>query len=204
MLLYNTDSWHYVLVLYVLGKNFFTERDTIDLDKSNKTKTFIWTRKPRVINFCPYCRAVLWSVMAFLFVKIWRLYPHKPKKEKTHEEIMKGMRRRNIAVRFIAGGINIALGIRNIFYQEYTIAAIQIGIGVALILIFQYPQWFVLPFRYLFKLFEKYWPKKKIKKQTMEKPVQSPSFIKTYLTENHDKFCPPVAFVDSNDTAVRV
>ena len=202
MLLYHTDSWHYLLVLYVLGKNFFTERDTIDYDKTNKTNTIVWTRKPRVINFCPYCRAVLWGVMAFPFVSIWRLFPHKPKKEKSHEEIMKGMRRKNILVRCFAGGINFALGIHRIIYEEYILGAIQIGIGVVLIIVFQYPQWFAPPLRYLFKFFEKLWPKKK-QKQKEEKPLKSPSFIKTYLTENHDKFCPPVAFVDSNDTEIR-
>ena len=204
MLLYHTNSWHYLLVLYVLGKNFFTEKDTIDFDASHKTQTIIWTRKPRVVNFCPYCRAVLYSSMVLPFIWIWRLYPHKPKKEKSHEEIMKSMRRRSIATRFIAGGINIALGIQKIFSEEYTIAAIQIALGLLLIIVLQYPQWFVPPFRYLFKLFEKYWPKKKEKKQKKEKPVESPNFIRTYLTENHDKFCPPVAFVDPNDTAVRV
>lgn len=203
MLLYNTDSWHYVLVLYVLGKNFFTERDTIDFHKSQKFKTVIWTRKPRVINFCPYCRAVLWSVMAFPFIALWRQFPHKPKKEKTHDEIMRNLKRKNIAIRFIAGGINIALGIGRLLQQEYAVAAIQIGIGIFLILVFQYPQWFAPPFRFLYKLFAKFWTKKKQKKQELQKPVKSPSFIKTYLTENHDKFCPPVAFVDPNDTEIR-
>jgi len=203
MLLYNTDSWHYLLVLYVLGKNFFTEKDTIDYGASHKKEIIVWTRKPRVVNFCPYCRAVLYSTMTFPLVWIWRLFPHKPKKEKTHKEIMKNMRRRNIVVRFIAGGINIALGIEKIFVAEYWMAAIQIGIGLVLILVFQFPQWFVPPFRFLYKFVKKYFLKKK-PKAVKEKPQKCPSLFKTYLTENHDKFCPPIAFVDPNDTAVRV
>ena len=116
---------------------------------------------------------------------------------------MKRMKRRGILIRFIAGGINIALGIARLFEGEYALAAIQIGIGVLLIFIFQFPKVFAAPFGILVKFFTKYWPKKK-QKPKQQKPVKSPSLIKTYFTEKHDVFCPPIAFVDPNDTKVRV
>ncbi len=203
MLLYHTNSWHYLLVLYVLGKNFFTENNDIDMDATTKANKIIWTRKPRVVNFCPYCRAIVLAVIIIPFVWIWRKLPHKPKKEKTHEEIMKNMKRKNIIIRSIAGGINIVLGVGKIFDGEYAIAAFQIGIGIILILLFQFAHWFLPPFRVLFKFLEKHWPKKK-QKVKQQKPVKSPSLIKTYFTENHEKFCPAIAFVDPNDTETRV
>ena len=54
MIHFNDNSWHYRLVLYVFGKNFFTERDTIDADIFDKTNNIVWTRKPKLVNFCHY------------------------------------------------------------------------------------------------------------------------------------------------------
>ena len=88
MIVFNTSSWHYKLVLYVFGKNFFTEKDTVDFDRYGKDREIIWTRKPKVVNFCPYCRGVLAAFWMIPFVFIWRKFPHK-KKELTHDEIMK-------------------------------------------------------------------------------------------------------------------
>ena len=202
MFVFDTSSWHYKIVLYVLGKNFFTEKDTIDYDQTEKRNTVIWTRKPRIVNFCPYCRAVLYSVVSFVFVWIWRQLPHKPKREKTHAEIMKSLRRKNIAVRCIAGGINIGLGLSKIPQGEYTLAAVQIIIGIALLFMFQFAHLMAPPFKILYKFIEKYWPEKKQYIPKNQKPNNS-NFLKIYLTENHDKFCPPIAFVDKNDTEIR-
>lgn len=203
MLQYNVTSWHFRLVMYVFGKNFFTEPDTIDLEATEKAMKLVYTRRPKVVNFCPYCRAVLCGTISIPFVYLWRKLPHKPKKEKTHAEIMKSMRIRNILVRSIAGGINIALGIGKIIEGEYALAIVQISIGVVLILLFQISHVFLPAFRILIKFLEKHWPEKKIKKYKAESP-KNPSLIKLYFTENHDKFCPPIAFVDPNDTEVRV
>jgi len=187
--------------MYVFGKNFFTEPDTIDVEASEKALKIVYTRRPKVVNFCPYCRAVLWGAISIPFVYIWRKLPHKPKKEKTHAEIMKSMRIRNILVRFIAGGINIALGLGKIIEGEYGMAILQISIGVVLILLFQIGHVFSPAFRIIIKFFERHWPERKKDKVKLPK---SPSLIKLYFTENHDKFCPPIAFVDPNDTKVRV
>ncbi len=203
MLQYNITSWHFRLVLYVFGKNFFTEPDTIDAKASEKALRLIFTRKPKVVNFCPYCRAVLFGTISLPFVYIWRKLPHKPKKEKTREEIMKSLKIKNILVRSIAGGINISLGIGKIFEGEYGFAILQITIGLVLIFVFQFAYVFSPGLKILVKFFEKHWPKKKIKKDKVKTP-KSPSLVKLYFTENHDKFCPPIAFVDPNDTEVRV
>ncbi|KKK55558.1 hypothetical protein LCGC14_3073370, partial [marine sediment metagenome] len=37
MLQFDTTSWHYRLVMYVFGENFFTEKDTLDFDAADKT-----------------------------------------------------------------------------------------------------------------------------------------------------------------------
>ena len=194
---------HYLLVLYVFGKNFFTERDSIDFTATEKKMSVVWSRKPRVVNFCPYCRAIFASIVCIPFVYVWRLYPHKPKKEKTHEEIMRSMKRRNILIRSIAGGINIALGIEKLVTGEYYFAAIQIGIGVILILAFQFAHVFSPILNAIVNFLTIYWPRKRYREKT-PKPVKSPSLIKTYITKKHDVFCPPIAFVDSNDTNIRV
>ncbi len=203
MFVFDTSSWHYKFVLYVLGKNFFTEKDTIDYDQTEKRNTVIWTRKPRIVNFCPYCRAVLYSVLAFVFVWIWKQFPHKPKREKTHAEIMASMRIKNIIVRSIAGGINIGLGLIKLAQGDYVLAAVQIIIGIALLFLFQFAHVMAPPFKILYKFIEKYWPKKKQQYTLKQKPIKNPNFLKIYLTENHDKFCPPIAFVDQNDTEIR-
>lgn len=203
MLQYNTTSWHFILVMYVFGKNFFTEIDTLNAEATEKAMRLVFTRKPKVVNFCPYCRAVLFGAIFLPFVYIWRKLPHKPKKEKTHEEIMKSLKIKNILVRSIAGGINIALGIGKIIEGEYGFAILQIVIGLVLIFVFQFAHVFSPGFKILVKFFEKHWPKKKIKKYKVKTP-KSPSLVKLYFTENHDKFCPPIAFVDPNDTEVRV
>ena len=203
MYIFDTSSWHYKFVLYVLGKNFFTEKDTINLDESEKKNIIIWTRKPRVVNFCPYCRAVLYSLITVPFVWIWKKLPHKPKKEKTHAEIMKSMRIKNILIRSFAGSINIVLGLSKIPQGEYALAAVQIAIGIVLIFLFQFAHVMAPGFRKFVKFIEKYWPKKKQYRPKKQKPIKNPNFLKIYLTENHDKFCPPIAFVDKNDTEIK-
>jgi len=139
-------------------------------------------------------------------VFLWRKFPHKEKKELTREEITKRMHRRNWIIRIVAGNFNIGLGVHKIFFVEgmpdLYIGLIQVGAGLFIIFMKQVFD-FVTPFlRKIIKLVEKYWPKKKDIKQEPEK-INNPSLIKTYLTTNHDKICPPVAFVDDNDTEVR-
>jgi len=221
MLQYNTTSWHFRLVLYVFGKNFFTERDSIDYDATEKTNTLVWTRKPKIVNFCPYCRGILWSALSLPFVFVWRLFPHK-KKQLTHEETMKRLNRRGNIMKSACGIIQFPLAALRIIDEDYITAAFQITFGVVLILMFitkssggtpiafQYfgppvKKYFVPFIRIVIKFIGKYWPKRKhTPKKDFIKKQKSPSLFKIYLIENHDKFCPPIAFIDPNDTKVRV
>jgi hypothetical protein len=220
MLQFNTDSWHYRLVLYVFGKNFFTEQDTLDFDECEKTGTLVWIRKPKVVNFCPYCRGVLWSTLSLPFVYVWRLFPHK-KKTLTHEETMKRLIRRGNIMKSLGGAIQFPLAALRIMDGDYVTAAVQIIFGVTLILMFISPGSDRTPIVYkylgppmkkylgpsisvILKFISKHWPKKKqMAKKEIIKP-KSPSLLMTYLETNHSKICPPVAFVDPNDTKVRV
>ncbi len=218
MLQFDTTSWHYRLVLYGFGVNFFTEKDNIDFDETEKTNKVVWTRKPKVVNFCPYCRGVLWSVLSLPFVYVWRLFPHK-KKVLTHEETMKRLNRRGNIMKSVGGSIQFPLAAIRIIDGDYIAGAIQMAFGVVLILMFiskdpgrtpiaiqylgpPFKKYFGPPIRVIIKFVAKYWPKKKhVPKKEIPK---NPSLLKTYFTENHDKFCPPVCFVDPNDTKVRV
>jgi len=194
-------------VLYVFGTNFFTEIDTLDHKATFKANTAVWTRKPRVVNFCPYCRAVLGATWMIPFVYVWRLYPHKEKKQLTHGQIMRRMKIRQILLLSIGGGINIVLGVSKLFHSDddYQIGIIQIGIGVGMIVGFQFAGKLALYLRKLVDFIVKDWPKKKV---NPEKVKKNPSFLKaylgTYLSTKHHKICPPVAFIDSNDADVRV
>ena len=44
----------------------------------------------------------------------------------------------------------------------------------------------------------------KREKKEDTKPSENPRLFLTYLRSNHSKVCPPIAFVDENDTEVRV
>lgn len=204
MLQYNNTSWHFRLVLYVFGNNFFTERDSIDVAATEKAKDLVFTRKPKIVNFCPYCRAILWGVLSLPFVFVWRKIPHKEKKPLTHKEIMRKMRIRSIIVRLFAGGINIGLGLPKVLAAanmvEFYLGLIQIVIGVFLIFMFPIGK-FLFPYILkLIKFVSKYLPEKKI----MSNKPQRPSLIMAYLHTKHLRICPPVAFVDPNDTETRV
>jgi len=207
VIVFNTSAWHYKLVMYVFGKNFFTEQDNVDLEQYEKDRTIVWTRKPKVVNFCPYCRGVLAAFWFIPFVYLWRKIPHK-KRELTHKEIIKRMNRRSFIVRLVCGGINIGLGIHRILFFDgifdLYVGILQIGAGVFIIFmknIFEFSAPFL---ERMIKFIEKYWPKEKqtLEEEIPEKP-KNPSLIKTYLATNHDKICPPVAFVDDNDSEIR-
>lgn len=192
------------MVLYVFGTNFFTETDTIDLDATLKANTAVWTRKPRVVNFCPYCRAVVGAAWMIPFVFIWRLFPHKKKKQKTHGQIMRRMKIRQMIVLSIAGGINIVLGILKFPDGEWGIGTVQISLGVVMLVGFHFGGKLSPYIVRLIEFIAKYWPKKKVKPEKVKNPSFLKTYVGTYLSENHHKICPPVAFIDPNDTDVRV
>ena len=223
MIHFNDDSWHYRLVLYVFGKNFFTERDTIDMDIYDKTKDIVWTRKPKVVNFCPYCRGVLWSALSLPFVYVWRsFFPHDPTKVMTHAETMRRMKIRGILIRSIAGSVQFPFALMNYLSGNYEIAIFQVFIGILIITTLalfpgnkriakffnsplnkQIRKILVMPFKYLWRLIDpiinyivKYFEEKDKNKVIKAK---NPNIVVTYLQSTHHALCPPVCFIDKID-----
>lgn len=205
MLLYHTNSWHYLLVLYVFTKEFFMETDGLDFkamdsqyNPQTKTEDFklIYKKKSRTVNFCPYCRAVLAASLMLPLVYLWRLYPHKPKPKKTHAQIMKGIRLKGWIARIAGSGINFALGIKNIIFIEndFTIIAglIQIGLGVALL---TGDRWAPQIIRWIIEHSPKRKHKVKAKKVSKE---NKPSEFAKKLHKKHEIICPPIFFIEEN------
>ena len=203
MLLYYTNSWHYLLVLYVFTKEFFMMTDGFDFkamdnqyNHQTKTEDFklIYKKKTRIVNFCPYCRAVLAASLMLPFVYLWRLYPHKPKPKKTHAQIMKSLHLRGWVARIIGCVINFVLGIKNIIFNEndftIVIGLIQFGLGLALL---SGHFWFPQIIRWIIKNS----PKIKYKIKKVNKDNKSSKFVKK-LYEKHEIICPPIFFIEEH------
>ncbi len=220
MLHFNTLSWHYRLVMYVFGNNFFTENDTVDMTEYRKSAKIVWTRKPKVINFCPYCRGVLWSVLSLPFVYVWRIFfPHDPTKELTHAQTMRRMKIRGILIRSIGGGIQFPFAVGNYLNGNYEGAIVNLAFGVGIIATFMFlpgnkrvhkflripinkriSKILVTPFKYLWMLIDpiiahivKYFEEKDKNK------TKNPNIIITYLHSKHSEICPPVCFIEKVD-----
>jgi hypothetical protein len=206
MLLYTTNSWHYQLVLYVFSKEFFMETVGLDFEAMEsqynphtKTDNFelIYKKKPRTVNFCPYCRAVVAGIVTLPFVYIWRLFPHKPKPKRTHLQIMKRLNRNSWIARGIGGGINFVMGGKNVVYAEeplmMLLGFVQIGIGMALI---TGHWWAPQVVRWIIE----HTPKRRKKlKPTKEQKPKKPSELAKKIHEKHDIICPPIFFVEEHE-----
>lgn len=233
MIHFNDKSWHYRLVLYVFGKNFFIEKDGLDFDAMEKLydpkqpreyhHRIIYKTKPKVVNFCPYCRGVLWSVLSLPFVYVWRIFfPHDPTKERTHAETMKRMKIRGMLIRSIGGSIQFPFGIANYLDGNYEGAAINFFIGFLIIGTFMFlpgnkriSKFFSSPVnKHVSKFFKtlykkclwpllkpivKYFQEKEEKK--IPKKARNPNIVVTYLKSTHHALCPPVCFIDKDDQA---
>jgi len=217
-----TDSWHYRLVLYVFGKNFFIEKDGFDFAAMDKQfgpnlptdyHKLIYKTKPKVINFCPYCRGVLWSALSLPFVYVWRIFfPYDPTKERTHAETMRRMKIRGILIRSIGGSIQFPIALMNYLNGNYIVAVANIAIGFLIIGTFLFlpghkrtQKILGAPFRYILLLIKpivnfigKYFEKKEEKKIQKKSP-KNPSIVVTYLQSKHHALCPPVCFIDKYD-----
>jgi len=219
---FDVRSWHFKLIMYIFGNNFFTKEE-FDMDATikkidensvkrlewDKTKSrkeedkeikdsLVYNQVSKTINFCPYCRAILFGSLMLPFVFVWRLFPHKKKEPLTHQQIMKRMNQRSWLIRICAGGINVGLGAPKLFSGEefeMYVGVIQIGIGISIIFM-NYIGNFLAPLIVkIIKYFEK--PEKPQK----EKPTKNPSLWSVYLHTKHEKICPVVKFVDSNYTS---
>ena len=109
MFVFNTSSWHFKLVLYVFEKQFFFKKQMDDKKLREKIKSIeeiarrkypnndkelskaifsckfhedenLFTYVPKPLNFCPYCRAVVLSIVLFPAVVISRLIPKRERK----------------------------------------------------------------------------------------------------------------------------
>jgi len=211
LIVFDINSWHYKIILYVWGEKFFLDTSEIDTKKlmdldSTKFQELSWKdyprlEKPRTINFCPYCRAIVGSVISLPFVYLWRKFPHKPHKERTHEEIMKASARRNLIIRLIGGGVNVGFGIQHIIDGNYEMAAIVIGIGIGVIFMFRIGK-LLKPltkriFDWQVRRMEKKLKNKKPKKE------RKPSLLLESIKAEHDKICPPVFFIDKTPQDMR-
>lgn len=206
MLLYNTDSWHYRLVLYVFSKDFFLETMGLDFkamdsqyatgDKSDEFK-FIYKKKPKTVNFCPYCRAVVAAIAFLPFVYLWRLYPHKPKPKRTHAEIMKSIRRKGWIARIMGASINVLFGIKNISSLEdgsVTIGIFQIILGASLL---TGHLWAPQVIRWLILHSPKWRRVSKPRDDTLKS--KEPSKLIQKIKSKHVVYCPPIFFIQKVD-----
>jgi len=158
---------------------------------------FIYKKKAKTINFCPYCRAVVAAITCLPFVYLWRLYPHKPKPKKTHAETMKSMNRKTLIIRIFAVSFLVAFGIKNIIFgmedNTYIIGITQLMISA---LIFSGYSWAPPMFRWII-LHSPKWERKH-KPEKIKKP-REPSKIMQKIQSKHDVYCPPIFFVEDID-----
>lgn len=189
-ILSNTSSWHYRLIVYVFTSEFFLEADGIDIkamDAVNMEKDFkiIYKKKPKTVNLCPYCRAVVGVVIMFPFIILWRLLPHK-KKIYTHQEIMKRSQKHSKIVRIAVAGVMGAFVVWHMSTGNYFFAGFYVGLVIFNLFSTQILTWVV-----------KKIPKRKFKIQSKES--KQPSKIVKIISEKHDLICPPIFFVDKTD-----
>ncbi len=148
-----------------------------------------YTFTPKRINFCPYCRAVVMSVMLFPFAVIKNLIPQRKKKPFD----IKKSRRNTKIIKIVVIGVFTVWGTVNLLQGDYLMAIFQYSVGS-----------FQLWGKYLFEYIAKWTAKREEKQENPPVLPKNPSLLLAYLKSNHSKVCPPVTFVENNDTAVRV
>ena len=138
MIVFDINSWHYKLILYTFGKNFFL--DTSELDwkaikeiDSTKLMDLTWENyprieKPKTVNLCPYCRAVVASTILLPLVFLWRLFPHK-KRDESRAAMMKRSDRNFKLVRCVVAGGFAAFGVWKIIHEDYGMGIFYIGLA---------------------------------------------------------------------------
>jgi len=199
MIVFDINSWHYKLILYTFGKNFFL--DTSELDwtaikeiDSTKLIDMSWNdypriEKPKTVNLCPYCRGIVGSVVTLPFVFLWRLFPHKPKKQITHAEIMKRSERNSNIVRCVFAGGFASYGVYKIIDGDYFMGLFYFGLAVFNLKSPEILKWVIT------RLSKIPLPKRKPKVIKNKEP-KKPSKILDIISQKHDAICPPIFFVD--------
>lgn len=168
--------------------------------------------KKKIVNFCPYCRAVVTSLILFPFTTLYKLIPKRKPKRLSFEESKKRLDRNSKIARGICGGVNIGLGLKSLLIDHsIEIAIIQFALGVGLIFLYQSATIIgkiyvcgYLGYQKIKKLLITLHilKEKKIKKDKAPKKSKTPNFVQAFISDNHEKYCPPVAFVDG-DTEIR-
>jgi len=232
-LTYSTSSWHYRLILYVYGEEFFSAkyidhsmiRTDEDFKKMMKSPQEFAKIKPKHVNFCPYCRAVVVSIVLLPLSALLKRIPQKTRKEMTLLELKKSREKRMrilfgflASYHFVVGFMNIIVMGDNLWW-----GFVQIGFGIMFLFFPEVSMIIKKSVPHLMSLYNK--PKSvlvrskirnvgikikpalvrlkilkvkiKIKPRKIPRP-HSPPFIKAFFTENHDKYCPPIFFVDTS------
>ncbi len=196
-LIFNKKAWHYKLILYTFGKNFFI--DTSELDwkaikeiDSTKLMDMTWENyprleKPKTVNLCPYCRAVVASTVLLPLVFLWRLFPHK-KRDESRAAMMKRSNRNFQLVRCVFAGGFVAFGMWRIIHEDYYMGVFYIGLAT-----FNLKSDVIM--KKVIMWFAKVIPKRKQKVIKVKEP-KKPSKILTTISKKHDAICPPIFFVD--------
>ena len=187
-LVYSTSAWHYRLIVYIFSAEFFLETDGFDyqaMDSMSMEKHFeiIYKKKPRTVNLCPYCRAVVGAIIMFPFIVLWRLYPHK-EKIRTRQEIMKRSQRNSRIVQYIVAAGMAGVGVWHLSVENYFMVVFYFGISFFNLFSVRILQWIA-----------KNLPKKEFKEKPIKK-LKQPSMIVKTITDKHDLICPPIFFVD--------
>lgn len=169
--------------------------------------SFLKYTEKKKTSFCSYCRAIVTSLVVFPFVVLYKLFPKgKPKKFDLKERRRK-MEIRSKIIRAVCGGINIVLGIKSILDNTVEVGIIQIIIGIGLIFLYQLViivRKIYNPVNFCYKKTKKLLInvgilKVKTKKIPEPQEPKTPNFIQAFFAENHNKYCPPVTFVDETD-----
>ncbi len=218
MLQFNTSSWHFNLVKYVFGNSLFIEKrfdvdatvkqieeeETAFYNKwrsahsderkrqydlfKQKRGEMVYKSIPKVVNLCPYLRALVSAVILCPFAVIAKRIP---KREKKPFDIKKSRRNTNI-IKVVAIVIFAVWGTHHLLNGEYAMAAFQYGVA-------SFHWWG----KYLFEFIAERAAKKEEKEDDIPKLPKNPSLLLTYLHTKHSKVCPSIAFVDENDTEIR-
>lgn len=233
MLQYDINSWHYRLVLYVYGEEFFSAKyidhsmlkTDEDIERMFKSPEEFSKTRPKHVNFCPYCRAVVVSIVLLPGAAILKRIPTKKRKEMTLEELKKNREKRMRILFGILATYHFIVGFTNIVVLEDSFwwGFVQIGFGLMFLFFPEVSKIIKKIISHLISFYNK--PKSKlvrskirnagikikpalvrlkilkikikIKPRKIHRP-HSPPFIKAFFSEKHDKYCPPVFFVDKN------
>ena len=169
---------------------------------------FVTYTTKKIVNFCPYCRAVVTSLVLFPFSALYKLIPKRKSRRLSFKESQQRLERRSKIIRGICGGLNIGLGLKSLLIDgSVEIAIIQFALGVGLIFLHQSAIVIGKIYNFVYSgckktkklLITLHIPKevKKVKVAKSKEP-KTPNFVQAFFSENHEKYCPPVTFVDGD------